>query len=152
MEGVEGLDNKINYHEQCADELNEKKEAMRRKIIETKIKRLFDSNVLAQAKWDLIVSTGSYLRIHCKGKSEQKLIGLIIAPGYGHESIELQPGVTLQFDDGEVDIIFVSPAACREFIKEHQITVSVEKYEKQIEELQARILIIKEMMGVIKEQ
>jgi len=149
-EKIDKLQNKINWHTRCEDNLQKKINILYKKGVQKKIKKLFDSKILGMTKWKFGYANDLEVRIHCQGRSAEKTIIEIMGPGWGHESIEIQPGIILKFDDGEIDLIFNNSKICKTFINEQGIKISIEKYQEVIKGLQKKINFIKKLVNIAK--
>lgn len=147
---IDKLQNKIGWHQYCIDKLQNNINTLYAKILQKRINTFFDSGVLNNSQWVLNTSTdSSFINIGRTSQKIEKKINEIMKPSW-NESITLQPGITLRFDDGEVCIEFKSPEICKAFINKNKIIINVEQHTKLINSLKTKIDIIETAINSTK--
>lgn len=147
---INKLQNKIAWHQKCVDKLQNTINILYAKGIQKRINQLLDSGIIGVAKWKFEYASGSKVRIHCQDDLAEKTINKIMGPVWGHEAIDIMPGVILKFDDEEVDLVFDNSKICKVFIADYGIKISVEKYKNQIKDLQEKINLIKKIVKLVE--
>lgn len=148
---INQLQDKINYHRGAIDVLQNDINTLSARTLQEKINVLFDSGVLHGSGWMLLTSAdSSFINIRCANRQIEKKINEIIKPNWGKESLTLQLGVILGFNDGDVSIGFINPKACEMFVNKNKIIVNVEQSAILINDLKTKIDIIETAVNSAK--
>lgn len=109
---------------------------------------LLEESILSKYPWS-IHGEDRWCRLQCtKRSSEWKVLSQLAETNY-HCYTDLGKGISLNFNDGTIDISFKDIAQMADFIKTHKITILDSDIKKRYQKLQKEMAALEESFNLL---